>query len=170
MKISTAILTISTRCSAGESEDVSGRVIRELAEEAGWRIADYRVLSDDQSAIADVLQFMSDGAGIDLIITTGGTGISGSDVTPEATMQVIERRLPGFEEAMRMTGFAKTPYAIISRSVVGTRARTLIINLPGNPKAVQDGLAVLMPVIPHAVKVLQNKQVADAEHVFAEKE
>jgi molybdenum cofactor synthesis domain-containing protein len=167
--IKTAILTISTRASAGEREDISGKVIRNIVTASGWQLVGHEIVPDDRQIIMQYLLSAIDSSNADLVLTTGGTGLSPSDVTPEATLAVIERRLPGFEEAMRMTGFRKTPYAILSRAVAGSRAATLIINLPGSPKGVQESLETLLPVIPHAVKVLQSRQVDDAEHDYEDK-
>ena len=146
-----AILTLSDKGAKGEREDESGRVIREMISAIGADIEHYEVLPDDQERIKDALVMLADRAGVDLVLTTGGTGVAPRDVTPEATAAVIERELPGMAEAMRAESLKKTPHAMISRAVVGIRKRTLIINLPGSPKAVRENLAVVLPAIVHAV-------------------
>jgi molybdenum cofactor synthesis domain-containing protein len=126
--------------------------------EIGGECADYRVLPDDQKRLADALIAMADEKKCDLILTTGGTGLGPRDVTPEATKQVIDREVPGIAEAMRAQTYAKTPFAMISRGVSGIRGRTLVINLPGNPKGVDECLDVIIPVLPHTLAILTEKQ------------
>ncbi len=152
MAIRAAVITISDKGWRGEREDISGAVIAEfLGERLGAEIAMREVVPDEVQRIKDVL-LRACNLGMDLIVTTGGTGVSPRDVTPEATREVIERELPGFSEAMRLEGFKKTPHAIISRGVCGLRGKTLIINLPGSPKAVREGLEVILPAIPHTLE------------------
>lgn len=163
--IRTAILTISTRGSRGErAEDTSGNIIRELMKKIDTEVVDYQIVSDDKERIIFQLKRAVDEAKADLVLTTGGTGLSPTDVTPEATLAVIDRRVPGFEEAMRMVGFQKTPYAVLSRAVVGTYKNALIINLPGNPKGVRESLEAILTVIPHGIKVLRGGRMNDSEH------
>ncbi len=149
------VITISDRGFRGEREDASGEVIREMMRGLGAEVEFSTVVPDEQEKIKEVLLQGADGMGLDLIVTTGGTGVSPRDVTPEATLEVIDRQIPGFAEAMRMEGLKKTPHAMISRAVCGVRGRTLIINLPGNPKAVREGLEVLMQAIPHTIAKIQ---------------
>ncbi|MCH9007250.1 MogA/MoaB family molybdenum cofactor biosynthesis protein [candidate division KSB1 bacterium] len=166
MTIKTAILTISTRGSRGErAEDASGDTIRELINKIDSKVVDYQIVPDDKARIISQLKRMVEVMQADLVLTTGGTGLSATDITPEATLEVIERRLPGFEEAMRMTGFQHTPYALLSRAVVGTYKKALIINLPGNPKGVRENLETILFVIPHGIKVLKGTQMDDSEHI-----
>jgi len=151
----TAIITLSDKGSRGEREDESGRIIREMTVGIGAEIVHYEVLPDDRDLIATVLSRLADGGAIDLILTTGGTGVAPRDVTPEATRSIIERELPGMAEAMRAESLKKTPHAMISRAVAGTRKQTLIVNLPGSPRAVRENLAVILPALAHAVEKIK---------------
>ena len=162
--IRTGILTISDRSAHGERPDESGPVIREIVEQQmGAQVAEYAIVPDDSDAIAAMLLRWSDELTLDLILTTGGTGFALRDVTPEATLRVIERRAPGLEEAMRAESMKQTVHAMLSRAVAGTRGQTVIINLPGSPKAVRENLAVILPALPHAVRLLRG-EAAESEH------
>jgi molybdopterin adenylyltransferase len=154
MKI--ARLTLSDRASAGIYQDRSGPEIERILDEAGYQEVEWIriVMPDERDAIEALLRKLSDEDACDLILTTGGTGPSPRDFTPEATKAVLERELPGFGEVMRMQSFAKVPTAILSRSTAGTRGRSLIINLPGNPKAIGECLPLLLPAIQEALKHL----------------
>ena len=147
-----AIITLSDKGSKGEREDESGMIIREMIMSIGASVSHYEVLPDEKPGIVEVLSRLSDSGTIDLILTTGGTGVSPRDVTPEATREVIERELPGMAEAMRAESLKKTPHAMISRAIAGIRKRTLIVNLPGSPRAVRENLAVILPALPHAIE------------------
>ncbi len=147
-----AIITLSDKGSKGEREDESGMIIREMIMSIGASVSHYEVLPDEKPGIVEVLSRLSDSGTIDLILTTGGTGVSPRDVTPEATREVIERELPGMAEAMRAESLKKTPHAMISRAITGIRKRTLIVNLPGSPRAVRENLAVILPALPHAIE------------------
>jgi molybdenum cofactor synthesis domain-containing protein len=151
MTIRAAIITLSDKGACGEREDESGQVIRHLIEGIGASVGHYEVLPDEKQRIIETLKRLSDSGTIDLIITTGGTGVSVRDVTPEATLAVIDRELPGMAEAMRAESLKKTPHAMISRAVAGIRGQTLIVNLPGSPKAVRENLAVILPALPHVI-------------------
>lgn len=153
--IRTAILTLSDKGFKGEREDESGRLIERMVSEIGAAVVKYLILPDEKDMIAKELAALSDSGGVDLIITTGGTGLSPRDVTPEATLSVIERELPGMAEAMRSEGIKKTPHAMLSRAVAGIRKQTLIINLPGSPRAVRENLSVVLPAVPHAIEKLK---------------
>ena len=155
MNIHAAIVTLSDKGSKGEREDESGSIIREMIEGIGASIEHYEILPDEQQGIVVLLKRLSDAGNIDLIVTTGGTGVSPRDVTPEATREVIERELPGMAEAMRAESLKKTPHAMISRAVAGIRKRTLIINLPGSPRAVRENLAVVLPALPHVIEKMK---------------
>ncbi len=153
-----AILTASDRGARGEREDASGRVLRELLSTVGAEVVDYRVVPDELDLVVGTLVAMVD-SGVDLICTTGGTGLGPRDVTPDATLQVIQRRVPGIPEAIRAESLKKTPRAMLSRAEAGVRGRTLIVNLPGSPNAVRECLEVVLPVLSHAVEVLRGGQL-----------
>ena len=155
MTIRIAIITLSDKGAKGEREDESGKAIREMVSVIGAEINHYEILPDEQVQIVGALVRLCDAGNIDLIITTGGTGVSPRDVTPDATRSVIERELPGMAEAMRAESIKKTPHAMISRAVVGIRKQTLIVNLPGSPRAVRENLAVLLPALTHAVEKIK---------------
>ncbi len=159
------VLTISDRASQGIYDDASGHLIRRFVEEQlHWQITTSAVLPDDRKAIAKQLRSWADEVGLNLILTTGGTGFSPRDLTPEATRDVIERETPGLAEAMRAAGLKKTPHAMLSRGVCGIRGRTLIVNLPGNPKAIFENLEVLAPVLSHALELLSESPSAESGH------
>lgn len=157
------ILTVSDRCSRGEREDKSGEVIRKVFSQLGARVVDYAIVPDERYIIASRLTEWADKGGLDVIITTGGTGLAPRDVTPEATCDVVDRTVPGMAEAIRAKGLRKTPHAMLSREVCGTRKRTLIINLPGSPKAVRECLPEIIPALPHAIEVLKGEAYECAE-------
>jgi molybdenum cofactor synthesis domain-containing protein len=146
------ILTLSDKGARGEREDLSGAAIRELLDPAVFAVPEYAVIPDDVETIVATLVAWVDEKGLDLVLTTGGTGVAPRDVTPEATRAVIEREVPGMAEAMRWASLQKTPHAVISRAVAGIRRRTLIVNLPGSPRAVRENLGVLLPALPHAIE------------------
>jgi molybdopterin adenylyltransferase len=152
----TAIITISTSVAAGRSEDRSGELLAELAGAAGARIVAREVVADDQAAIEELLR-RHVGAGASLIFTTGGTGLTRDDVTPEATKAVIERDAPGFAEAMRAASLKHTPMGILTRGVSGIAGRALIVNFPGNPKAIGELFPVIAPTLEHVVATLQHE-------------
>ncbi len=152
--IRTAILTISDTCSQGNREDVSGQTIAEMLTKDKFEICEKKIIPDDLQTIADELKRFSDEAGVDVVLTTGGTGLGPRDVTPEATASVCQRMAPGFGEIMRAEGLKKTPKAILSRGTAGVRDKTLIINLPGSPKAVRESLETILNILPHAVKMM----------------
>jgi molybdenum cofactor synthesis domain-containing protein len=148
------ILTISDKGARGEREDRSGPAIREIMETAGAEIVRYRIVPDEQEAIRAALVEWSD-EGVALILTTGGTGFSPRDWTPEATRAVIERETPGISEAIRAAGLKKTPAAMLSRAAAGIRKATLIINLPGSEKGVRESLEAVVAVLPHAIEIIK---------------
>jgi molybdenum cofactor synthesis domain-containing protein len=154
--VKAAILTISTSVAAGRSEDTSGASLAAHARGAGAEVVAQDVVSDDRTAIAAALRrYTAAGAGIDLVFTTGGTGFTPDDVTPEATREVIDRDAPGFAEAMRAEAVKHTPMGIVSRGVSGIAGRTLIVNFPGNPKAIGELFPLIAPTLGHVVETLQ---------------
>lgn len=151
------ILTISDKGSRGERQDKSGEAIREVLSRMDTRIVNYDIVPDEKELIVEKLANWADRGNLDVVITTGGTGLTPRDVTPEATLAVVDRIVPGFAEAMRAESLKKTPHAMLSRAVVGTRGKCLIINLPGSTKAVRECLAVILPALPHAVETLKGE-------------
>jgi molybdenum cofactor synthesis domain-containing protein len=147
-----AVLTISDKGSRGEREDRSGAAIREILGQMGGEIVRHDIVPDERDVIENALKELSEFA--ELVLTTGGTGIAPRDVTPEATRAVIDKEIPGFAEVMRQKSVEIVPTAMLSRAVTGSRGRTLIINLPGSPKAVRECLSFIIPAIPHALEML----------------
>jgi molybdopterin adenylyltransferase len=151
------ILTISDKGSRGERQDKSGETIREILSSTDVSIVNYDMIPDEKDLIVEKLVKWADEDNLDVVVTTGGTGLTPRDVTPEATVAVVDRIVPGFAEAMRAESLKKTPHAMLSRAVVGTRGKCLIINLPGSPKAVRECLEVILPALPHAVETLKGQ-------------
>ncbi|NOZ24551.1 MAG: MogA/MoaB family molybdenum cofactor biosynthesis protein [Nitrospirae bacterium] len=156
-----AILTLSDKGAKGERVDESGRLLRRMLEQARIEVMHYAVLPDERDVLRDMLVNLSDK--VDLIVTNGGTGLSPRDITPDVTLEVIDREVPGIAEAMRMEGLKKTPRAMLSRAVAGTRGECLIINLPGSPGAVREGIGAVLEVIPHAIEKLKGSEKECAE-------
>jgi molybdenum cofactor synthesis domain-containing protein len=152
--INAVVITASDACSRGEREDKSGELLVELLTEIGAHIVAKKILSDDLEPLSDKLREYADRPDVNLLLTTGGTGFGPRDNTPEATLRVIERAAPGLVEAMRVQTFKNTPMAMISRGVSGIRSGTLIINLPGSPKAVRESFEVIKPVLGHVIDLL----------------
>lgn len=152
--IRAVVITVSDACSQGERDDTSGAALTQLLTDLGATIMDRKVLSDDLDPLIETLREFAARPDVNLIITTGGTGLGPRDNTPEATRSVIEREAPGIAEAMRAESLKVTPMGMISRGVCGVRSGTLIINLPGSPKAVQESFAVVAPVLEHALDLL----------------
>ncbi|MDD2422106.1 MAG: molybdopterin adenylyltransferase [Heliobacteriaceae bacterium] len=155
--IRVGIVTASDQGSRGEREDRSGPVIREAVQAIDGVVVAYRVVPDEREILAATLRDMADALKTDLIFTTGGTGFSSRDVTPEATLDVVERLTPGIAEAMRAESLKVTNRAMLSRAVAGIRGQTLIVNLPGSPKAVKECLAVILPALPHGIEILKGE-------------
>lgn len=159
-----AILTVSDRSARGERADQSGPALAKAVTEYGWYIVQQAILPDDMAPLSELLSKWADSGEVDVILTTGGTGFSPRDITPEVTLTVIQRQTPGLAEAMRAASLSITPHAMLSRAVAGIRERTLIINLPGSPKAALENLAVIAPVLSHAVQLLQDDPTSEAGH------
>ncbi len=158
------ILTISDRSARGERPDESGPALAHAASQQGWQVIRTEILPDEFEQIKSTLADWCDSGGMDVILTSGGTGFSQRDVTPEATLAVVQRLAPGLTEAMRKAGLEVTPHAMLSRAVAGIRLRSLIINLPGSPQGAVENLAVLVSVIPHAVQLLREDPSAEHGH------
>ena len=162
--VTAGILTVSDKGSRGEREDLSGPVIRGELENAGMTIVCSDIVADELFEISSILKKWADGGEVDVIMTTGGTGLAKRDVTPEATLAVIDREVPGLAEAMRAKSLEKTPMAVLSRAVAGLRGDCLIVNMPGSPKAVKECLEVIMPAIPHAVEIIKGVVTEHTAH------
>lgn len=164
MPIRVAVVTISDRSSRGERPDSSGPALAALIQGQGWELTQYGVIPDEFELIRDTLIDYCDRDVADILLTTGGTGFSPRDVTPEATQAAMQRAAPGLAEAMRQESLKVTPHAMLSRAAAGIRGRTLVINLPGSPKAAVENLGVVLPVLPHAVELIRNDPHAEAGH------
>lgn len=149
------ILTISDKGARGQRYDESGQTIRDIFSDLGGDIVSYEIVPDEMDVICQKLAEWADNKETDVIITTGGTGLGERDVTPEATIAVVDRVVPGLAEAMRAGSLSKTPMAMLSRATAGVRGKCLIINLPGSPRAVRECLEVVLPAIPHAVDIIK---------------
>jgi molybdopterin adenylyltransferase len=153
--ITACVITVSDKGSRGEREDISGREVIQLLEDIAITVSEYVIIPDEKNDIRNALIEYADAKRVDLIVTTGGTGVSPRDVTPDATLEVIDKELPGMAEAMRRESTIKTPHGMISRAVVGIRQQTLIINLPGSPKGARENLSVILPALKHAIEKIK---------------
>ncbi len=158
------VMTISDGVSRGEREDTSGPGLRAKLIERGWTVVRQGVVSDEQAEVEAALKEWAASGEMDLILTTGGTGVAPRDHAPEATLAVIDRQVPGLQETMRAAGLRNTPHSMLSRGVAGTRGRTLIVNLPGSPRGASENLDVILPVLPHAVGLLRDEPSARSSH------
>lgn len=159
-----ALLTVSDRSACGERPDLTGPALAQQIETYGWQIFAAEICPDEIKSIQAQLLEWSDSGGVDLILTTGGTGFAARDLTPEATLGIIERSAPGLVEAIRGASLAITAHAMLSRAVAGIRGQTLIVNLPGNPKGALEALAIIQPALPHAVALLREDTRAESQH------
>jgi len=166
MTLRIGILTISDRSSQGIRPDLSGPALEDVVITQGWQVEDVGIVPDDFLIIKKTLTEWADSERLDVILTTGGTGFTPRDITPEATLATIERLAPGLAEAMRAASLKITPYAMLSRAVAGIRGSTLIVNLPGSPKAALENLNVILAVFPHTVQLLQQSANAERGHSF----
>jgi len=164
MSLRIGILTVSDRSARGERLDASGPALEVLVKEQGWSVVRTAVLPDELALLRQTLAEWCDGGDLDVLLTTGGTGFSPRDVTPEATLAVAQRLTPGIPEAMRAGSLKVTPHAMLSRAAAGIRGRTLIVNLPGSPKGAVENLQVILPVLAHAAQLLQEDPGAEAGH------
>lgn len=153
--IRVGIITSSDKGSKGEREDVSGQVVKDMAEQMGWKVVEQIILPDERILLSETMKVWCDIDKVDLILTTGGTGFSQRDCTPEATLDIVERQVPGIPEAMRYYSLQVTPRAMLSRSVAGIRKGTLIVNLPGSPKAVRENLQAVIETLEHGIGILR---------------
>jgi molybdopterin adenylyltransferase len=158
------IVTVSDRASQGKRFDESGPALVTAASQHGWQVVRTAILPDEFEQIVNVLTEWADRGDLDVILTTGGTGFSPRDITPEATQAVIQRTTPGLAEAMRSASLTITPHAMLSRATSGIRSQTLIVNLPGSPKGAVENLSVLIPVLPHAIQLLREDPSSEAGH------
>jgi molybdenum cofactor synthesis domain-containing protein len=155
--IEVGVLTISDKGARGEREDQSGKVIEEIVKKIEGEVKYYRIIPDEEEIIQDELVKAVDKLHLDLILTTGGTGLGKRDVTPEATLAVIEKEVPGISEIIRSESFKKTDRAILSRGVAGIRKKSLIINLPGSPKGVKESLEIILKALPHGIEIIKGE-------------
>ncbi len=154
-EMSCAVVTMSDKGAVGLREDTSGAALKEILKQEGFILDEYLIIRDEEDHIVETLIQLVDEKKIDLIVTTGGTGVSPRDVTPEAMIRVIDKEVPGMAEAMRAASFTKTPHAVISRSKCGIRKQSLIVNLPGSKKAARENINVILPALPHAIEKIK---------------
>ncbi len=167
--IRVGILTVSDRAATGQYEDRSGAVLRDMVStKLNAEVVRYSVVKDDWASIHNTLVVWTDEDHLDLILTTGGTGFSPRDITPEVTRSIIEREAPGLVLAMVQSSLRVTPYAMLTRAVAGIRGQTLIVNFPGSPKAARENLSVILPVLPHALELLRGKPMTEADHILGD--
>jgi len=155
--VKVGILTISDLGSVGKRVDTAGKRLREIVEKKGWKVERYEILPDEKGAISSRLREWSDDVGLDIVLTCGGTGFADRDITPEATLEVLDKHASGIPEAMRAAGLQKTPMAMLSRAVAGIRRKTLIINLPGSERGAVESIEAVLEALPHALDVIAGK-------------
>jgi len=159
MNATAIVITLSDKVSAGEREDRSGPILVNALQEMGIHVVERRVLPDEKDTLSTSLAERADSGDVDLIITTGGTGLAPRDVTPEATRAILDRELPGVAEMLRAEGYKNTPFAVLSRGLAGSRKQCVIINLPGSPKAVAEGMETLAPILLHAIQMTRGEDL-----------
>jgi molybdenum cofactor synthesis domain-containing protein len=164
MTLRIAILTVSDRSARGERPDASGPALADVVTQQGWTVVKREIIADDFDLLRERLSEWADSGEVDVLLTTGGTGFAPRDVTPEATLAAADRLAPGLAEAMRAASLQVTPHAMLSRATAAIRRRTLIVNLPGSPKAAVENLQVILPVLPHAVELMSDDPHAEAGH------
>lgn len=164
MDLKFGILTVSDRSAAGVREDLSGPALTEAVADRGWQVSEQAVVPDEMIEIQKKLIFWADGGEVQVILTTGGTGFSPRDITPEATQSILDRETPGIAEAIRSASLKITPHAMLSRAAAGIRRKTLIVNLPGSPKGALENFEVIAQVLPHAVDLLMESDQAESGH------
>jgi len=164
MTLRFGILTVSDRSAAGKREDVSGPLLTTLVTDQGWEVSVTEIVPDELDVIAETLIRWSDDGIVDVILTTGGTGFAPRDITPEATLKIIDRRTPGLVEAIRAESLKITSHAMLSRAEAGIRGSVLVVNFPGSPKAVRENFEVILPVLPHAVDLLKEHPDSESGH------
>jgi len=164
MTLRIAILTVSDRSARGERPDASGPALVDVVTQQGWTVVKREIIADDFDLLRERLSEWADSGEVDVLLTTGGTGFAPRDVTPEATLAAADRLAPGLAEAMRAASLQVTPHAMLSRATAAIRRRTLIVNLPGSPKAAVENLQVILPVLPHAVELMSDDPHAEAGH------
>ncbi len=159
MNATAIVITLSDKVSAGEREDRSGPILVNALTDMGINVVEHRVLPDEKDTLSTSLAERADSGDVDLIITTGGTGLAPRDVTPEATRAILDRELPGVAEMLRAEGYKNTPFAVLSRGLAGSRKQCVIINLPGSPKAVAEGMEALEPILLHAIQMTRGEDL-----------
>ena len=162
-----AVITVSDKGFAGKREDISGPLVADNLRAMGASVLEQIIVPDEEDQIIATLTYLADSGDLDVIITTGGTGLAPRDRTPEATLQVLDRLAPGLAEVLRFEGYKKTPFAMLSRGVAGLRGKCIIINLPGSTKAVRDGMEALKDILPHAIQMAQGEDLEHGEHKHA---
>ena len=162
-----AVITVSDKGFAGKREDISGPLVADNLRAMGASVLEQIIVPDEEEQIIATLTYLADSGDLDVIITTGGTGLAPRDRTPEATLQVLDRLAPGLAEVLRFEGYKKTPFAMLSRGVAGLRGKCIIINLPGSTKAVRDGMEALKDILPHAIQMAQGEDLEHGEHTHA---
>jgi len=167
--VSVGVITVSDKGARGQRQDLGGPLIQQIITQKGWEVLASTIIPDERNLIEEKLIEFADCIGVDLIITTGGTGFSPRDVTPEATLAVVDRIAPGLAEAMRMESLKITPMAMLSRAVAGIRKNTVIINLPGSPKGVKECLEVVLPALGHGIEILKGTTADCAQQIEQKK-